>query len=370
MITRIYIDNFRCFTNFEFKPEKINLLLGSNGEGKSSLFDAIRGMVSNLRSGIDLRKIFSPDDITRWDNRREQHFELDVDLHGTSYRYLLRLEQDPEANKTYLREEKVTRGQDTLFSYHDGEVHLHQNDGTQTTHFPFSPARSFLSEMEPQPQNSDLLNLLEYLSGVVALKLVPGAIASLTQEENEILSPDGSNFASWYRNIAQENAGELADMFARIREAIPGFHSLALVGAGKQGRTRDLVVRFSTPDGGRYEVDFEKISDGQRVLIVLHSLLADQCGRSRLLLLDEPENYVAIAEIQPWLVALDEVLGERDQLLMISHHPEVINYLAAEQPYRLYRDHGGPVRVSMVEFDRETGLKASEQLVRGLINVE
>ena len=42
MLTRIYIDNFRSFVNFEYKPERKQLLLGPNGSGKSSLLDAIR----------------------------------------------------------------------------------------------------------------------------------------------------------------------------------------------------------------------------------------------------------------------------------------------------------------------------------------
>ena len=42
MLTRIYIDNFRSFVNFEYRPERKQLLLGSNGSGKSSLLDAIR----------------------------------------------------------------------------------------------------------------------------------------------------------------------------------------------------------------------------------------------------------------------------------------------------------------------------------------
>ena len=42
MLKRLYIDNFRCFVNFEYKPERKQLLLGANGSGKSSLLDAIR----------------------------------------------------------------------------------------------------------------------------------------------------------------------------------------------------------------------------------------------------------------------------------------------------------------------------------------
>ncbi|HEV2963758.1 MAG TPA: AAA family ATPase, partial [Candidatus Angelobacter sp.] len=41
MLTRISIDNFRCFVNFEYRPAQKQLILGANGSGKSSLLDAL-----------------------------------------------------------------------------------------------------------------------------------------------------------------------------------------------------------------------------------------------------------------------------------------------------------------------------------------
>lgn len=106
------------------------------------------------------------------------------------------------------------------------------------------------------------------------------------------------------------------------------------------------------------------------MLIVLYALLVDIRRSSSLLLLDEPENYLALTEIQPWLSALDQALGDHGQLLLISHHPEVIDYLAAERPLLFSRDSLGPVRVGDPGFERESGLKASEQIVRGLSDAE
>lgn len=55
MINRLYIDDCWCFTNFEWRPGVLSLLLGDNGSGKSSLFDFVgivrdfvnRGTASN-----------------------------------------------------------------------------------------------------------------------------------------------------------------------------------------------------------------------------------------------------------------------------------------------------------------------------------
>lgn len=39
MLKRIYINNFRCLVNFELNLESINLFLGANGSGKTTVFD-------------------------------------------------------------------------------------------------------------------------------------------------------------------------------------------------------------------------------------------------------------------------------------------------------------------------------------------
>src|SRR5262249_26891149 len=47
-IARLYVNNYRCFVNFELRPGRRSLLLGYNGSGKSSAFDvlhAIRDLV-------------------------------------------------------------------------------------------------------------------------------------------------------------------------------------------------------------------------------------------------------------------------------------------------------------------------------------
>jgi hypothetical protein len=93
---------------------------------------------------------------------------------------------------------------------------------------------------------------------------------------------------------------------ARVREILPGFESLDLRSAGANLRT--LAVRFndsqtSSPGCG-FSLAFGELSDGQRVLICLYALLNFAVGGSGSLFIDEPENYIAIPEIQHWLMEI------------------------------------------------------------------
>jgi AAA15 family ATPase/GTPase len=55
MLTRAYIDNFRSFVNFEYRPATKQLLLGPNGSGKSSLLEAIRYLKLFVKGDSNIR---------------------------------------------------------------------------------------------------------------------------------------------------------------------------------------------------------------------------------------------------------------------------------------------------------------------------
>jgi AAA15 family ATPase/GTPase len=82
MLKRIYIDNFRCFVNFEYKPERKQLLLGANGSGKSSLLDAVR-LLKEFITGKGMP--FTQSSLTRWQDHPLQVFEIEVLLNERLY---------------------------------------------------------------------------------------------------------------------------------------------------------------------------------------------------------------------------------------------------------------------------------------------
>jgi predicted ATPase len=84
------------------------------------------------------------------------------------------------------------------------------------------------------------------------------------------------------------------------------------------------------------------------------------------LFLDEPENYLSLPEIQPWLMELNTACGEHfPQTVLISHHPELIDYLGPECGKWIERDPLGPTRVKKMPERIDEGLKLSGQIARG-----
>ncbi|MDE0532546.1 MAG: hypothetical protein OXI01_14020 [Albidovulum sp.] len=116
---------------------------------------------------------------------------------------------------------------------------------------------------------------------------------------------------------------EIVDELAQIRLQMTGLN------------TRALMIGFED-DGRGYELALNEISDGQKALIALYALIHLSSSLEKSLFLVEPENYVALSEIQPWLMALDERCGESiPQALICSHHPEMTNFFGAACPLAL-----------------------------------
>ena len=72
------------------------------------------------------------------------------------------------------------------------------------------------------------------------------------------------------------------------------------------------------------DLPFSEVSEGQRALIALYMLVYCALTPDRTLLIDEPDNFIALAEIQPWLMKLlDRVDETNGQVILVSHHPEL-----------------------------------------------
>jgi ATPase subunit of ABC transporter with duplicated ATPase domains len=86
---------------------------------------------------------------------------------------------------------------------------------------------------------------------------------------------------------------------------------------------------------------------------------------SRTVLIDEPDNFISILEIQPWLQAAEEAVDDHDgQLILISHHPEILNQWATKRGLLFFREDNGHVRTEKFKADPKGDLQPSELIAR------
>jgi predicted ATPase len=103
-------------------------------------------------------------------------------------------------------------------------------------------------------------------------------------------------------------------------------------------------------------------------LIKLYAIALCVMRPGSTLIIDDPDLHVALAEVQPWLLTLVDRSDDIDaQVILSSHHPELINYLAREHGVFFDREHNGPVRVKYANLD-DRALPPAELVARGWVD--
>jgi len=365
MLKKLYINNYRCLVNFEIEFDDMTLLLGTNGTGKTSIFDILHKIRQLIIENKKAGELFTSDDLTVWQKSNEQVFELSVIGNEGEYNYKLIIEHNPELNKQRIESEILKYNGKPIYKSLQGEVHLYHDDFSEGPVYSFDSTMSGLSTILPRHDNKKLSWFKDWIDKLFIINLQPYNIKSVTEEEERIIDRGGINFSSWFRYISQEHQNKLFDLYKHLRETIPGFDSFKFETAGKH-KILNVGFRKSDNDSDVKYFDFERLSDGQKVLIILHTFLISLRDLGYTLMLDEPENYLALAEIQPWLIELFDICGERiPQVILISHHPEMIDYLGVDHSRLIDREPLNPTRVKQIKVNIENGLKLSEFIARG-----
>jgi predicted ATPase len=366
MIKRLYIDNFKSLVNFELPLQDLTLLLGPNGVGKTSVLDvlfALRQLLAGIAKVTD-PGAFPTSTLTRWQKRTMQVFELDAVLDVNDFRYRLEVEHDPTNRRARVEVEQLELHGAPLFRFRHGEVQLYRDDHSQGPIFGSDWSESALARVPPRHDNTHLTRFLDFMRKVIVCGLYPASFAAESSTEDAVLQRDAHNFAAWYRHLLLERQDLIPEFTKALQEVIAGFRGIRMEKVGLD--TRALMVMFDQ-HGQKYELRLDEISDGQRALVALYSLVRLASGQGYTLFLDEPDNYVALAEIQPWLIELADACGGNvPQAVLCSHHPELIDYLGADRGILLERESSGVTRTKeLAETTVDDGLKLSERIARG-----
>jgi predicted ATP-binding protein involved in virulence len=94
VIRRLYVNNFRCLENFELSLARQSsvLLIGNNGSGKTTVGRALEIFQRIARGVSRVNDLVKPKDILRQFTDIPVRFELEVELKGRTYEYVIAFE--------------------------------------------------------------------------------------------------------------------------------------------------------------------------------------------------------------------------------------------------------------------------------------
>ena len=369
MITKLYAHNFRCLVAFKADFDSFGVLCGPNGAGKSSVFDAVR-LIRNLATGDcflggDGERDLALLEFTNWRDGTTQEFELGVNVGGHAFEYLLHLEQVASDKKPRVVKERATCDQRTLFDRDLDGVRITKFDGSLAS-FPLDWRQAALASIQPTGNRREIELLQQAVSKMVILRPSPRQMESESKAESGHPDLHLGNLISWYRSLSQEQ--EWTDALREsLQEVWPDFKSFRLVEVGM--KTKALQLRFEGSDrpgsGGLF---FHQLSDGEKALVGLYMVKAALAtGAAQTVLIDEPDNYVGLQELQPWVLSLRELLDENHQAILISHHPEILSSAGEDSGRYLWRDnHVSPTRIGPLAVPE--GMRTGEALARGWVS--
>jgi len=232
MINEIYIDNFRCLTNFRIKPGNFQLWLGNNGSGKTSVLDALR-CVKRLMNGENVEDIFNKNSLTDWDKRRDQTIGFSLLIDGEVYKYELTIEYAAQADKQRIKREELIWKDSTFFLFDGQEAHLyriHWNTGKieKGAVFPANWRRSAIPTIAQREDNAPLIRFREEIENILLIHPVPLVVKDAATSESRNLSEHAENFAQWYRHLLQEQPSIGYKAKRLLEDVLPGFEMLSL----------------------------------------------------------------------------------------------------------------------------------------------
>ena len=375
MIREIYINNYKCLVNFKLELEELSLLLGPSGVGKTAVLDVVFALRRLLSGDARLTDadVFPTRTLTRWQSRNLQVFEMQVLLESETYTYRLEVEHQRETRLARIGREWLNVDGTTLFECTHSEVQLYRDDPddgvTKGPSYTADWRESALARVAPVHHNQRLTRFLDYMRNMLVCGIRPLGLKAEAATESPLLDRDAGNFADWFRHMLQEHPEMISDLKSALTEVIgAGFNGIRLERVSHEVRV--LMASFDQEASNSklsYELRFDEMSDGQRALVILYGLIHLTQSQGYTLLIDEPENYVALREIQPWLMSLEDASGDTlPQAVIVSHHPEMIDYLGREYGILLQRETSGVITARRLDTRSETdgGVELSELVER------
>jgi hypothetical protein len=254
-------------------------------------------------------------------------FEFEVVLDNHVFAYTLALELPQRFREVRVLEEQLSMDGHRLFSRDIADVVLHRKK--EQGSFTIDWHLAALPVIGAPVAGSSRPNLVQWLANMILLAPVPQAMLGEAQGVDAALNQTASNLADWLADLLEGYPAAYTTIVEHLQKVMPDLASFRFERLGRD--TRALMVQFAQEQSS-FELPISELSDGEKCFFLSAVLLAaNQLKQPVFAFWDEPDNFLAVGEVNQFIVALKRsFLRRKGQLFITSHNPETVNCFAQD----------------------------------------
>lgn len=323
------IRGYRPFKDFSAQFNNLEVLVGANGSGKSSLFEFLKFLRDGMREDIPPEIVKGSIGQQIFHKPGEDLFWWSIDVDG-GYRVPLRYQgqlMGPLSSK-HVAFEKVETAS-PLSSQHDNPLLFMDVRGGKGTIF--DPDTKKLKRQEislKRPNqlalgtmNNPSLRTLYALREFIQEWMFYSSFnfsnekirKSVPIEQEPVLYEDAGNLSSVLHYLFLEYPDLFDELKHHLKNMVPGFRDLSVKPRGGPGE----IIAFWREEGMDYDLSLADLSDGTLRLIAWITLCLHP-NPPALICIDEPDQGVHPRTL-PLLAGLFEKASEKTQILLATH---------------------------------------------------
>lgn len=327
-IPSLWIQGYRPFKDFKADLSPLEVIVGANGSGKSSLFEFLRFLRDSTYQEIPPEIVAGSigQQIFHRPGSDKFSWSLEVDFHRYSTIFYQGELMGP-IGRTHISSERVRTsipnpGYDRPYLFMEvkegkGVVQDPETKGLSRQEWVLNKPNQLVLSTMTSPALGMLYYLREFIAGWRIYSSFNINNAGMRQPvpiaQEPVLHEDASNLSAVLFNLMTEHPKEFVDLKDCLRSAVPGFSNLTVKARGGPGQ----VIAFWQEQGVPDELSLADLSDGILRFLCWTTLCIVPSPPS-LICIDEPDQGVHPRTL-PILAGLFQKACQRTQILLATH---------------------------------------------------